>query len=724
MQTERNDFVEKSRAVSARCGRIMLVVLTLALGLPNAALAATSALGQASGAAVDLNLVPLLGGGVDAVVGPLPEGIQGDAPPDFSEAGTALGVDVSLGMLLGQVLSTGELKASTTSDLVAEQVVSESSVDDPSLKLQAALILNLLSLSADTVKASATVQCNGAAPQFSGGATLVDPQIFIGGIPVTLSLGNPAPNTVVDIANVLQLAGVKLTLNEQVTQGGVLTVNAIHLNANGGLLAGIGALSGDVVLGSASVSLAECGMFLDTDGDGFDDHVDNCPSHFNPGQEDMDGDGIGDACDEDIDGDGVPNDLDNCPVNVNPGQSDADGNGIGDACEHDDDGDGIPDDLDNCPLIPNPDQADTDGDGLGDACDPDIDNDGVENAMDNCPLVFNPGQEDTDGDGVGDACDGDSDGDGVPDGLDNCPLVFNPGQGDADGDGIGDACDHDVDGDGVENGHDNCPLIPNPGQEDADGDGIGDACDDDRDGDGVSDDLDNCPLVFNPGQEDADGDGIGDACDGDSDGDGIPDDSDNCPSIYNPDQQDTDGDGVGNACDNDDDGDGIEDNFDNCPLVPNPGQEDADGDGVGDACDGDADGDGVGDGADNCPLIPNPDQTDTDGGGLGDACDPDADGDGVPNPIDNCPLVPNPGQEDGNGNGVGDACEGIFSDGFEAALPRGKSRMAVSPMPPFKAGACHARANLGEGLNTFLPSFQRKLESILKQQHGAHPSLG
>jgi len=170
----------------------------------------------------------------------------------------------------------------------------------------------------------------------------------------------------------------------------------------------------------------------DGDGDGIADGVDNCPAAFNADQEDLDGDGAGDACDPDVDGDGCPDVFDRAPLVANP---------------NDADGDGVNDDCDNCPGRPNPDQADADGDRTGDACD-------------NCPTTFNFDQADTDGDGIGDACDDDDDGDGCPDAVDRFPLVA---AGDTDGDGVGDDCD-------------NCPETANADQADADGDGIGDVC--------------------------------------------------------------------------------------------------------------------------------------------------------------------------------------------------------------------------------------------------------
>lgn len=77
----------------------------------------------------------------------------------------------------------------------------------------------------------------------------------------------------------------------------------------------------------------------DNDNDGVTGSCDNCPEHYNPQQENTDGDHLGDLCDDypndisnDSDGDGVCGDVDNCPTVYNPNQEDSDDDGIGDAC--------------------------------------------------------------------------------------------------------------------------------------------------------------------------------------------------------------------------------------------------------------------------------------------------------------------------------------------------------------------------------------------------------
>ncbi|CAK8725281.1 hypothetical protein KKHLCK_16320 [Candidatus Electrothrix laxa] len=120
------------------------------------------------------------------------------------------------------------------------------------------------------------------------------------------------------------------------------------------------------------------GSVCDTDDDGFADEEDNCPLEANSDQLDVDGDGIGDACDP------RPEDQDS-----------------------DTDADEIYDYIDNCPEVSNPDQKDTDRDGFGDSCDCDMDADGVDNDQDNCPLSDNSNQRDRDEDGIGNVCDSD-----------------------------------------------------------------------------------------------------------------------------------------------------------------------------------------------------------------------------------------------------------------------------------------------------------------------------
>ena len=107
----------------------------------------------------------------------------------------------------------------------------------------------------------------------------------------------------------------------------------------------------------------------------------------------------------DHDGDLDLDPLDNCMWNYNPYQENIDGDSLGNVCDNDDDNDLVIDSLDNCPFNYNPNQSNTDGDSFGDVCDLDDDNDGILDTQDNCPSVYNLNQQDLDNDNIGDVCD-------------------------------------------------------------------------------------------------------------------------------------------------------------------------------------------------------------------------------------------------------------------------------------------------------------------------------
>ncbi len=105
----------------------------------------------------------------------------------------------------------------------------------------------------------------------------------------------------------------------------------------------------------------------DIDGDSLNNLADPCP--LDPDLEAV----TQDSCFPDVDGDGVsevdPMIPDNCPTVYNPQQENVDGDAMGDACDPDMDNDSVPNAVDNCDGVANFDQDDADRDGRGDLCD-------------------------------------------------------------------------------------------------------------------------------------------------------------------------------------------------------------------------------------------------------------------------------------------------------------------------------------------------------------------
>ncbi|HXU33764.1 MAG TPA: DUF11 domain-containing protein, partial [Thermoanaerobaculia bacterium] len=241
-----------SRTILSQRLLAVAVMVLAAIGAPLAASAASQSNSSAYGESVDLHLLPLLGNGITLTSGPLPTR-AGAAPPAFDLTQQVASVAVS-SPLLGTVLQTGILKTHAASTLPGQDsAVGDAEVNGLALRIAGAL--PLLTLSADTVVSNAAITgpCTGA-PTAAGATTLTN--VVLGGpagIGLTVPV-HPAPNFVL-----LNVLGIRVVLNEQIATGSGLTrgltVNAIHVSVTNSVLAGLGVLSGDIVIAQSQAAL-------------------------------------------------------------------------------------------------------------------------------------------------------------------------------------------------------------------------------------------------------------------------------------------------------------------------------------------------------------------------------------------------------------------------------------------------------------------------------------
>jgi hypothetical protein len=239
-------------ALPRRCAALAVAVFC---GLSGAALAQTAGSSSAFGESVSIQVLPLLGSPITVSSGPVPA-VAGSAPADYSLSGELARITVS-SPALGTVLQAGLLDVDASSGVPATPSASaDATVANAQLTL-GTLLAPILALSAQAVGSTALVSgpCEaGSEAQTTGTTTLTAVQVT-GPLGIHLSVPvQPAANTVL-----LDAAGVRVVLNEQIVgfdgANTSLTVNAVHISIDELPVAGLGALTADIILSQSQAKL-------------------------------------------------------------------------------------------------------------------------------------------------------------------------------------------------------------------------------------------------------------------------------------------------------------------------------------------------------------------------------------------------------------------------------------------------------------------------------------
>ena len=239
------------------CQALIASLVALALGVVGTASAQSTASSSAFGESVNLNLLPLLGNGINITSGPLPT-VAGTAPPSYNNNNSAASALVS-SALTGQILQTGLLTVNAASSVPGSDTASASATVN-NLEIDIVGNLPLLTIDATTVQSTANISGTCGSSLTATGTTTIENATVGGSLGVGLSISlNPPPNTVL-----LDLLGIRVVLNEQILAGdGVnsrsLTVNAIHITLDiiqpVLFLLGIDVLSGDIIISHSQAQL-------------------------------------------------------------------------------------------------------------------------------------------------------------------------------------------------------------------------------------------------------------------------------------------------------------------------------------------------------------------------------------------------------------------------------------------------------------------------------------
>jgi len=227
-----------------------LAASCLLLAMPAAAQTADS---SAFGESTQVNVLPLLGGGVQVTSGPLPQ-VSGSAPAAYTKSGNVASAAASTA-LTGSILQTGIINVAASSEMPGG-VRTHGDAGTNAVALALGQVLPLLTLKADLIQSAATVDGTcGSGLTATGSADLIN-AVAGGSLGLGLKVAShPGPNTVL-----LDVSGVKIVLNEQLATGDGttsrgLTVNAVHVYLQNAVLSGLGVLNGDVVISRSQAHL-------------------------------------------------------------------------------------------------------------------------------------------------------------------------------------------------------------------------------------------------------------------------------------------------------------------------------------------------------------------------------------------------------------------------------------------------------------------------------------